>query len=115
MLVTCGCARLDFADGSHGILVAAAEPTGRTMPLAERLQRLVEGIDTPVAAFTRDGVLAGANDAAQPLLGFRNLAEAGLDEARTTRWSRAARKRRSAPAISCCSGSAAARIPASLR
>src|ERR1700748_1008970 len=32
-LVTCGCARLDFADGSHGVLVAAAEPIGRTMPL----------------------------------------------------------------------------------
>src|ERR1700731_2911330 len=38
-LVTCGCARLDFADGSHGVLVAAAEPVGRTMPLLERLQR----------------------------------------------------------------------------
>ena len=25
-LVTCGCARLDFADGSHGVLIAAAEP-----------------------------------------------------------------------------------------
>src|SRR5580700_1829306 len=33
-LVTCGCARLDFADGSHGVLVAAAETFGRTMPLA---------------------------------------------------------------------------------
>ena len=29
-LVTCGCARLDFADGSHGILVAAAEAVGRS-------------------------------------------------------------------------------------
>jgi PAS domain S-box-containing protein len=82
MPVTCGCARLDFADGSQGILVAAAEPVGRTMPLVERLQRLVEGIDTPVAAFTRDGLLAGASDAARPLLGIRDLSEAGLDEAR---------------------------------
>jgi hypothetical protein len=40
-LVTCGCARLDFADGSHGILVAAAATVGRAMPLVERLQRLV--------------------------------------------------------------------------
>src|SRR5450755_3065293 len=70
-LVTCGCARLDFADGSHGILVAAAEPVGRPMPLVERLQRLVEGIDTPIAAFTRDGMFIGASDAAQSLLGFR--------------------------------------------
>jgi PAS domain S-box-containing protein len=83
MLVTCGCARLAFADGSHGILVAAAEPVGRTMPLVERLQRLVEDIDSPVAAFARDGMFVGASDAARPLLGFRNLSEAGLEEARS--------------------------------
>jgi PAS domain S-box-containing protein len=82
MLVTCGCARLDFADGSRGILVAAAETVGRTMPLIERLQHLVEGIDTPIAAFARDGMLVGASDAARSLLGFRNLSEAGLDDAR---------------------------------
>jgi len=81
-LVTCGCARLEFADASHGILVAATEPVGRPMPLVERLQRLVEGIDTPIAAFARDGMFVGASDAARPLLGFRNLSEAGLDEAR---------------------------------
>src|SRR6202158_2750502 len=84
MLVTCGCARLDFADGRHGILVAAAETVGRTMPLLERLQRLVEGIDTPIAAFARDGMFVGASDDARPLLGFRNLSEAGLDEARSS-------------------------------
>jgi PAS domain S-box-containing protein len=81
-LLTCGCARLDFADGSHGILVAAAEPVGRAMPLVERLQRLVEGIDTPIAAFARDGMFVGASEAARSLLGFRNLSEAGLDDAR---------------------------------
>src|SRR6202035_4009542 len=27
-LVTCGCARLDFADGGHGILIASAEAGG---------------------------------------------------------------------------------------
>ena len=84
MLVTCGCARLDFADGSHGILVTAAESVGRTMPLPERLQRLVEGIDTPIAAFARDGTLVGASEAAGPLPGFRNLSEAGLDDARSS-------------------------------
>jgi len=82
-LVTCGCARLEFADGNHGVLVAAAETVGRPMPLAERLQRLVEGIDTPIAAFARDGLFIGANDAARSLLGFRNLTEAGLDDARS--------------------------------
>jgi PAS domain S-box-containing protein len=82
-LLTCGCAQLDFADGSHGILVAAAEAVGRAMPLIERLQRLVEGIDTPIAAFARDGMFVGASDAARSLLGFRNLSEAGLDDARS--------------------------------
>jgi len=82
-LITCGCARLEFADGSHGILVAAAEPVGRAMPLAERLQRLIEGIDTPIAAFARDGMLVAASEAARPLLGFGNLLEAGLDQARS--------------------------------
>jgi len=52
-LITCGCARLDFADGSQGILIVTTEPVGRAMPLVERLQRLVEGIDTPIAAFAR--------------------------------------------------------------
>jgi PAS domain S-box-containing protein len=82
MLATCGCARLDFADGSQSILVAAAETVGRTMPLVERLQRLVEGIDSPIAAFARDGSFVAASDTARPLLGFRNLCEAGLDDAR---------------------------------
>jgi PAS domain S-box-containing protein len=81
-LVTCGCTRLDFADGSHGILVAAAETVGRPMPLVERLQRLIEGIDTPIAAFARDGRFIGASDAARSLPGFRNLSEAGFEEAR---------------------------------
>ena len=82
-LMTCGCARLEFADGSHGILVTATEAVGRAMPLVERLQRLVEGIDSPIAAFARDGMFIGASDAARPLLGFRNLSEAGLDAARS--------------------------------
>src|SRR6185437_8088238 len=82
MLATCGCARLDFADGSHGILVTAVDAATRFMPLAERLQRLVEGLDAPVAAFARDGRPIASSDAARSLPGFRDLAEAGLDEAR---------------------------------
>src|SRR5665213_2673834 len=82
-LITCGCARLEFSDGSHGILVVSAEPLGRAMPLIERLQGLVEGIETPIAAFARDGMFVGASDAARSLLGFRNLSEAGLDQARS--------------------------------
>jgi PAS domain S-box-containing protein len=81
-LVTCACARLEFADGHSGILVVAAEAIGRTMPLLERLHRLVEGIDTPIAAFARDGMFVGASDAARSLFGFCNLSETGLDGAR---------------------------------
>jgi PAS domain S-box-containing protein len=81
-LVTCGCARLDLADGSDGILVAAAEAVGPTMPLVERLQRLIEGFDAPLAAFARDGRLVGVNEAARPLLGFRDLFEGGFEQAR---------------------------------
>ena len=83
------------------------------MPLVERLQRLVEGIDTPIAAFARDGMFIGASDAARSLLGFHNLAEAGLDDARSDalKQGRAETPRRRS-AIWCCSGSAAARMSA---
>ncbi len=83
MLATCGCSRLDFPDGSHGILVTTGNASGRVMPLVERLQRLVEGIERPIAAFARDGMFIGASDAARSLLGFHNLSEAGLEAART--------------------------------
>jgi PAS domain S-box-containing protein len=33
-LMTCGCSRLDFADGMEGVLIVAAEPVGRAMPIA---------------------------------------------------------------------------------
>jgi len=82
MLATCGCARLDFPDGSEGVLITATEASARTMPLLERLRGLVEGVDIPIAAFARDGMFVGASDAARTLLGFRNLAEAGLEKAR---------------------------------
>src|SRR5258706_396927 len=65
MLATCGCSRLDLPDGSHGILVAASNGSGRIMPLTERLQHLVEGLAMPVAAFTREGMLIGTSDAAR--------------------------------------------------
>ena len=81
-LATCACARLDFADGHPGVLIVATAPASRAMPLVERLQRLVQGIDTPIAAFARDGMFVGASDAARSMLGLHSLAEAGLDHAR---------------------------------
>lgn len=81
-LMTCACTRLDFTDGGAGLLVVAVEPTGRFMPLLQRLQNLVEGIDAPIAAFARDGQFIGASPAAQALLGFHDLHGADLDSAR---------------------------------
>jgi PAS domain S-box-containing protein len=81
-LMTCACSRLEFSDGTSGVLIAATESSGRTMPLVERLKRLVEGIDTPIAAFARDGMFVGASAAARTLVGFSSLDDAGLDNAR---------------------------------
>ncbi len=81
-MATCACARLEFADGGAGILIAVLAPPGRVLPLNERLQRLVAEFDTPAAAFAGDGMFVAANAAARPLLGVRDLSEAGLDDAR---------------------------------
>ncbi|MBR0783608.1 PAS domain-containing sensor histidine kinase [Bradyrhizobium iriomotense] len=82
-LMTCACARLDFADGKNGVLVTALDPTGQAMPLVERLHRLVEAANVPMAAFAPDGLFVGASEAARSLLGFRDLGEAGLEQARS--------------------------------
>ncbi|MBM7485342.1 PAS domain S-box-containing protein [Bradyrhizobium sp. USDA 3686] len=83
MLMTCACARLDFADGGRAVLVTAMDPGLRTMPLVERLLRLVDGANTPMAAFAPDGLFVGASETARTLLGFRDLTEGGLEQARS--------------------------------
>ncbi len=82
-LMTCACARLSFSDGGEGVLVTAMDAGARSMPLVERLHRLVDGASVPMAAFAPDGMFAGASEAARPLLGFRDLGEAGLEQARS--------------------------------
>ncbi|TYL85122.1 PAS domain-containing sensor histidine kinase [Bradyrhizobium cytisi] len=82
-LMTCACARLVFADGGEGVLVTAMDAGARAMSLVERLHRLVDGAAVPMAAFAPDGMFAGASEAARPLLGFRDLGEAGLEQARS--------------------------------
>ena len=81
-LMTCFCARIDFAEGGQGILIVTSGAVGRLMPLAERLQRLVEGIDLPVAAFARDGTLVVASEAEPSLLG-PDLSQAARHDALT--------------------------------
>jgi PAS domain S-box-containing protein len=80
-LVTCACARLEFADGSEGVLIAALEGASRAMPLAERLKRLVEDVDAPVASFEADGTRVAASRHAS-FADLHHLADAGLEDAR---------------------------------
>jgi PAS domain S-box-containing protein len=80
-LITCACTRLEFADGSAGVLIAATEYAGRTLPFTERLQRLVEDVDAPMVTFDSDGTLVAASSEAASA-GLHRLADAGLDEAR---------------------------------
>ncbi|MGL4264420.1 MAG: PAS domain-containing sensor histidine kinase, partial [Afipia sp.] len=84
-LLTCSCARLTFADGTVGILIAAADPVGRPMPLTERLAHLVDSISVPAMTFTPNGALAGANESAKNFPGlFNDLTGPGFDDARTS-------------------------------
>ena len=98
----------EFPDVGSGILVRAAEPAGRGMPLVERLQRLVDGVDMPIAAFLRDGLFVAASDARGRCSAFAVSTEAGLDGCAITRYARAAPRPRSDLAIWCCNVSAAA-------
>ena len=80
-LVTCACARLEFTDGREGVLIALTEPVGHTLPLAERLARLVADADAPVATFESNGTLVAASSRAD-MYGLHHLTDAGLEETR---------------------------------
>ena len=83
-LLTCSCARLIFADGSSGLLIAAAEPAGRPLPLTERLASLVESIAMPAMIFTPNGALAGVNEPAKRFAALlSDLTGPGFDDARS--------------------------------
>jgi PAS domain S-box-containing protein len=83
-LLTCSCARLVFADGSGGLLIAAAEPAGRPMPLTDRLTSLVESIAMPAMIFTPNGALAGVNEPAKCFAALlSDLTGPGFDDARS--------------------------------
>jgi PAS domain S-box-containing protein len=82
-LLTCSCARLTFAEGTAGLLIAAVDPVGRPVPLTERLAHLVDSISMPAMTFTPNGALAGANEAAKNFPGlFNDLTGPGFDDAR---------------------------------
>jgi PAS domain S-box-containing protein len=62
--LTCGCSRISLADGTAAILVVAAEAAGPSLSLEERVQRLVAGIDAPIAVFSAEGILFHAEEPA---------------------------------------------------
>lgn len=83
-LLTCACVRLVFPDGSSGLLIAAAEPVGRPMPLTERVANLADSVTMPAMIFTPNGALAAVNETAKrftPLL--TDLTGPGFDDARS--------------------------------
>jgi PAS domain S-box-containing protein len=81
-LATCGCARIDFPDGTSAVLITGTDSAGRSLPLVERLRRLVETGVMALVAFTGDGTYVGASASGRRLFGDRDLADAGLAEAR---------------------------------
>jgi PAS domain S-box-containing protein len=62
--LSCGCSRIALPDGTPAILVVAAEAAGPALSLEERVQRLVAGLDLPLAVFASDGMLFHANHSA---------------------------------------------------
>jgi signal transduction histidine kinase len=69
--LTCACSRLIVTDGKVAVLIAAAEPAGPALSLAERVRRLF-GDDEPLAVFAADGALVHATEAARAQLGEAN-------------------------------------------
>jgi hypothetical protein len=107
MLITCFCARLEFAEGNLGILIVTTEPVGRPMPLAERLRHLTEGIDAPVAAFAREGMLVAARGARDPCSAvFTTCRTQALRRRASRRLPRAAPKHPLIAGTWCCTASA---------
>jgi PAS domain S-box-containing protein len=78
--LTCVCSHIVLADGRAAVLVAAAEPAGPQLTLAERIHRLFGDCEEPVASFAPDGTLVYANAAAQTRLsGTTRLSALGIE------------------------------------
>ena len=77
----CLCSRIEMPDGSGGILIAAAEPAGPALSLAERVRCIFLGQDEWAAVFAPEGTLLYAGrGAAQHLGPAATLAELGASE-----------------------------------
>jgi signal transduction histidine kinase len=77
--LTCLCSRIGLFDGSAAILIAAGEPAGPSLPLAERARRLFAD-DAAVAVFALDGTLLHAGSSAlAPLNGATTFSALGIE------------------------------------
>jgi PAS domain S-box-containing protein len=74
-LATCGCARIELPDGTHAMLITSTDSGGRSLPLTDRLKRLVDSSAHPLIAFTPDGQFAGISTAGRGLFGMQDLSD----------------------------------------
>jgi PAS domain S-box-containing protein len=78
--LTCACSRIVVGEGTSAVLVAAAEPAGPALSLAERVRRLFADETDPIAVFLPSGTLVYATAAARTLLpAAATLAGMGLE------------------------------------
>ncbi len=78
--LTCACSRLTLSDGRSAILIAATEPAGPILPLAERVRRLFSDDACALLVFGVDGTMLYASPAVLARLGATpSLSGLGLD------------------------------------
>jgi signal transduction histidine kinase len=78
--LTCACSRVVLADSTSAVLVAATEPAGPTLSLAERVRRVLFDDRQRLAVFTSEGSFVYATEAARARLGgVATLSTLGLD------------------------------------
>ena len=91
--LTCACSRIVVGEGASAVLVAAAEPAGPALTLAERVRRLFADRAEPIAVFLPSGTLLYVTAAARTLvsatptlagLGFEALAVTAFDSGSAT-------------------------------
>jgi len=66
-MLLCACSRIALTDRTAGFLVVAQEPAGPALSLAERVRRLYQSCDQPLAVFTPEGLPLFATAAARAL------------------------------------------------
>ncbi len=67
--LTCICSRIALSNEAPAILLVATEPAGPSLPLRERVSRLLAGRERTLIAFTPDGSLLYATPSAAARLG----------------------------------------------